>query len=136
MAPPSGGDEAAVLSANQAFYDAFEARDLEAMSRVWEASSRVVCTHPGWPTLRGWPQVRASWDALMSGPQRLQFIVTNAAVEVLGDTAWVTLEENLLEGGTSGTVASVNWFVRHDGGWKLVGHHGSSVVARFSHPSA
>ncbi|MDQ4098748.1 MAG: DUF4440 domain-containing protein, partial [Actinomycetota bacterium] len=24
------------------------------MSRVWEHSERVVCTHPGWATLRGW----------------------------------------------------------------------------------
>ena len=132
MAPQPGGDSAAVLVANQSFYDAFEARDLTAMTAVWENSPRAVCTHPGWPTLHGWPQVRASWEALMAGPQRLQFIVTGAEAQVLGDTAWVTLEENLLDGGASGTVATVNWFVRHADGWKLVGHHGSSVVARFA----
>lgn len=123
-----------MLAANQAFYDAFEARDLAAIERAWETSGRVVCTHPGWPTLRGWQQVRASWAAILTGPQRLQFILTGTTVEVLGDTAWVTLEENLLEGGSGGTVAAVNWFVRHPDGWRMVGHHGSGVVARFAPP--
>jgi ketosteroid isomerase-like protein len=132
--PDHGTDDAAVLAANLAFYDAFEARDLDAMGRVWERSDRVVCTHPGWPILRGWDQVRASWAALMQGPQRLQFILTDVRVDVLGDSAWVTLEENLLDGGQGGTVAAVNWFVRHPDGWLLVGHHGSSVLARVAPP--
>ena len=47
-------DLEAVLEANQAFYEAFEARDIDAMSELWEHTDRVVCTHPGWATLRGW----------------------------------------------------------------------------------
>lgn len=134
MEPHRDRDEAAVLAANQCFYDAFEARDLEAMAAVWEPTDQAVCTHPGWPTLRGWDQVRSSWAALMGGPQRLQFIVTNAVVDLRGDTAWVTLEENLLEGGNSATVATVNWFTRRGDGWRMVGHHGSTVVARIAPP--
>ena len=42
-----------VLAANALFYDAFERRSLESMGQVWEHSERVVCTHPGWPILRG-----------------------------------------------------------------------------------
>lgn len=38
-------DEAAVLAANQAFYDAFEARDFDALSDLWERSERISCTH-------------------------------------------------------------------------------------------
>ena len=123
-----------MLAVNQAFYDAFESRDLDAMEAVWEPSDRVVCTHPGWPTLHGWPQVRSSWAALMAGPQRLQFILTAVSVQVLGESAWVTLEENLLDGSSGGTVAAVNWFVRVGDGWRMVGHHGSSVIARFAPP--
>ena len=51
-------DETAVLEANRAFYAAFEARDIDAMSDVWEHSDRSACTHPGWPTLRGWGRCR------------------------------------------------------------------------------
>ena len=46
-------DLEAVLEANQAFYEAFEARDIDAMSELWEHTDRVVCTHPGSATLAG-----------------------------------------------------------------------------------
>ena len=75
-------DAEAVGAANQAFYVAHEARDLAAMQAVWEHSDRVVCTHPGWPILRGWAAVEESWRRILEGPGRNQFIITNEAVEV------------------------------------------------------
>ncbi len=120
--------EAEVRALHQAFYDAFEARDLDAMSDLWEHSERVSCTHPGWSVLRGWAAVAASWMALFQGPQRLQFILTDEQIEVVGDVAWVTVDENLLGEDSGGTVTSINLFARTDGGWKLVAHHGSGVA--------
>src|SRR5258706_3294511 len=122
------GAEATVAAANRSFYDAFEVRDLEAMAEVWERSDRIACTHPGWPTLRGWDPVMQSWDGLFRGPQRLQFILTNEVVTVHGDVAWVTLDENLLDQGTAGTVAALNVFVAAGDRWLMVAHHGSSVL--------
>ncbi|MEM9467427.1 MAG: nuclear transport factor 2 family protein [Actinomycetota bacterium] len=120
----------AVLAANQAFYAAHEARDLAAMHAVWEASDRVVCTHPGWPILRGWAAVEESWRRILEGPGRNQFIITNDVVEVVGEVAWVTCDENLVAPGMTGTVAATNVFVRSDDGrWLLVNHHGSPVGA-------
>ena len=119
---------AAVRAANTAFYAAFEARDLDAMSDVWEHTDRVTCVHPGWPILSGWASVAASWFALFDGPQRLQFIVTDEQVHVEGDTAWVTCNENLIDTGGTQAVASTNVFVAGEGGWRLVHHHGSPVV--------
>lgn len=132
-----------VFAANQAFYDAHEQRDMAAMSAVWEHSDRVVCVHPGWPILRTWPVVEASWQRILSGPGRNQFIVTNASVTVVpigagdrsgkvtsegdGVVAWVTLDENLVEGQVAGTIAATNVFIRSDGVWRLVHHHGSPV---------
>lgn len=121
------GDVAAVGSANAAFYWAHEARDLGAMQAVWEHSDRVVCTHPGWPILRGWAAVEESWRRILEGPGRNQFIITNEAVEVVGGIAWVTCDENLVASGMTGTVAATNVFVRAGGGWLLVNHHGSPV---------
>lgn len=127
-----GEDASAVLAANAAFYEAFEARDLDRMSEAWEHSDRVTCTHPGWTVLRGWGPVAGSWFALFSGPQRLQFILTDAVVAVHGDAAWVTVDENLLDGDrVGGTVTALNLFARgEDGRWLLVAHHGSPVVDR------
>ena len=123
-------DRDAVLSVNQAFYDAFEARDLDRMSEVWEHSDRAVCTHPGWSSLRGWAAIVSSFATLFHSPQSLQFLLTDAAASVDGDTAWVTVDENLLgdQGGT--TVAALNVFARTGDGWRLVVHHGSPVHVR------
>lgn len=125
-----------VLTANQAFYDAHEQRDLRAMSALWEHSDRVICIHPGWPILRTWPVVEASWRSILDGPGRNQFIVTNESVTLIehGDAgeqvAWVTLDENLVQGQVAGTIAATNVFVRSRGRWLLVHHHGSPVMGR------
>jgi len=113
---------------NQAFYDAFEARDLDAMSDIWEHSDRVSCTHPGWSVLRGWGAVAASWLAMFQGPQQIQFILTDEHVEVDGDLGWVTVDENIIGDQTGSTVSALNVFVRGGDGWRLVAHHGSAVV--------
>jgi ketosteroid isomerase-like protein len=117
-----------VLATNRRFYEAFEARDLDAMSDIWEHADRISCTHPGWSTLHGWNAVVGSWFALFTNDQRLQFIVTEERVEVVGDAAWVTCEEHVLDGLGGGTVAAVNLFARGPAGWRMVGHHGTSVI--------
>ena len=119
-----------VRAANQAFYDAHERRDMEAMREVWEHTERVVCVHPGWPILRTWRVVEESWRRILEGPGRNQFIVTNDVVAVDGDLAWVTLDENLVQGASTGTVAATNVFARSNDGWKLILHHGSPVMTR------
>jgi ketosteroid isomerase-like protein len=130
-------DVRAVEAANQAFYDAFEQRDFDAISDCWEHSDRVLCTHPGWSTLHGWSSVSASWFALVTNAQRLQFILTNTQVGVAGDGAWASCDENILDSETSATVAALNFYVRAPGsvhGWLLVAHSGSVVHARADAP--
>jgi hypothetical protein len=99
------------------------------MSAAWERSERATCTHPGWATLRGWGPIAASFFALFQGPQHLQFVLTEERVEVVGDTAWVVVDENLLGAQGGATVAAMNLFLRspRDGSWRLVCHHGSVV---------
>jgi ketosteroid isomerase-like protein len=135
----SGAVEA-VRSANAAFYSAFEARDLDAMAEVWERSERASVTHPGWPRLGGWGRVAGSWDAIFRHTPYIQFVLTDERVDVVGDAAWVTVDENILqaadadESGTAGAlagarVAATNVFVRHGQAWRMVMHHGSPVGA-------
>ena len=119
-----------ILTVNQAFYDAHEQRDLVAMSRVWEHSDRACCIHPGWPILRTWPLIEESWRRIFAGAGRNQFIVTNAELHVLGDVAWVSLDENLVDAGMTGTVAATNVFARSGTEWKMILHHGSPVALR------
>ena len=124
----SPGDSERVSACNAAFYDAFETGDMRAMASAWEHSDRVSCTHPGTPILRGWPAVEQSWRLLLGSPSgRPQFILTEEAVEVVGDVAWVTLVENMIIGDRSAATTAVNWFVRNDDDWQLVGHHGAPI---------
>jgi hypothetical protein len=120
-----------VLALNRRYYEAFEAKDLDAMSDLWERSDRALCTHPGWATLEGWGAVAASFFALFQGGQQLQFVLTREKATVVGDAAWVSLDENLLGDQGGVTVATVNIFLRDptSGHWRIVCHHGSVVQA-------
>jgi ketosteroid isomerase-like protein len=122
-------DEAAgVRDATRAYYEAFEAADMDAMSAVWEHGERVLCTHPGWAARRGWGAIAASYFALFRNGRSLQFILTDERVEVVGDTAWVSVDENILGVDVGATASALNVFVRGPDGWRLVVHHASQVV--------
>jgi ketosteroid isomerase-like protein len=117
-----------VRAASRAYYEAFEAADMDAMSAVWEHDERVLCTHPGWVALRGWGAIAASYFALFRNGQSLQFILTDEHIEVAGDTAWVSVDENILGADVGATASALNIFVRSPEGWRLVVHHASQVV--------
>jgi ketosteroid isomerase-like protein len=131
----------AVRAANASFYAAFEARDLDAMAEVWERTERASVTHPGWPRLSGWGKVAGSWDAIFRHTPYIQFVLTDERVDVVGDTAWVTLDENILQAAgaaedgdddvplSGARVAATNVFVRAGDRWQMVVHHGSPVGA-------
>jgi hypothetical protein len=58
--------EMSVLSANAAFYDAFQSCDVAKMKAVWSDSDDVTCVHPGHPLISGADMVLNSWRALFS----------------------------------------------------------------------
>lgn len=114
-----------IIGANEAFYAAFRDEDLAAMEHVWAQRAPVACVHPGWPPLIGRDQVMASWRAIMTGGAPA-IRCTDARVLMLGDVAQVVCEEHV--GGER--VIATNVFVREDGRWAMVHHHGSHLVAR------
>jgi ketosteroid isomerase-like protein len=86
--------------------------------------------------LRGWAKVAGSWDAIFRNTPYIQFVLTEERVEVFGDAAWVTLDENILQSDgenvadaqlSGAQVAATNVFVRVDGDWRMIVHHGSPV---------
>ena len=121
--------EAEVRQANRRFYDAFEARDLDAMSDVWAHDDRVSCTHPGW---RDPPRLGRGVGLLVRAVRRARNRCSSSSRTSTspskGDAAWVTVDENLISADGSGTVAAVNVFVRTGDRWRLVAHHGSAVA--------
>jgi ketosteroid isomerase-like protein len=127
-------DEKAVARANEEFYEAFEALDMDRMEACWLHDDEVRCIHPGWDAMVGWPQVSRSWMAIFANSAYIQFFLTDVQVHVEADTAWVTCAENILTGGTGESevedakVLATNVFRRAGGRWRLVMHHGSPVL--------
>ncbi|MEM7273592.1 MAG: nuclear transport factor 2 family protein [Actinomycetota bacterium] len=119
---------AEVRAANARFYEALERADLELMADSWVHSADAVCAHPGRTPLRGWDQVWASWEAILSSGGNPQVIITEEEVTVRGTIAWVTATENMISGGNTGAATALNVFERRAEGWRMVVHHAAPVL--------
>lgn len=119
-------DELRVLTANEAFYDAFSARDGERMDALWARATAVTCLHPGWSALVGRGPVMESWRAILGSPGSPRLEATGARAFVVGEAAWVLCYEGP-RGGPAMLVAT-NVFVREGGEWKIA-HHQAGQVA-------
>jgi ketosteroid isomerase-like protein len=140
---PRTAEARAVERANQAFYDAVETSDLDALEAVvldGPLAESVAVVHPGWPVLRGRREVMRSYALIMANTDYIQFFLTDVEVAVDGDSAVVTCTENILTGGPAeedgsagslvgGLVVATNVFRRTADGWRMWVHHGSPVLA-------
>jgi len=119
----------AVKAANQQFYEAFGALDIEKMEAVWETSERALCVHPGWQPLVGWDVIRSSWLGIFDNATLMHFNIRYVNVAVQGDCGWVTCVENItsvLQGHANNFgVLATNIFVRTPRGWRMTAHHAS-----------
>jgi ketosteroid isomerase-like protein len=125
--------EEQVLAANRAFYDAFEALDMEWMAACWSSAEDVACLHPGGPWQRGWDEVREGWEAIMANTGYIEFEIAGAAVTRVDPVAWVTCSERITTAGAGGApavaeIAATNLFVLETTGWRIALHHASPVV--------
>lgn len=111
-------DAAAVLFVNEAFYDAFAARDVEAMKMLWSRKAPVTCVHPGWRPLVGRDPVMDSWAAILTNPGAPRISCHNPSAFLLGAVAYVLCYERI-EGSF---LTATNVFVREESSWRLVHH--------------
>ncbi len=112
--------------AENAFYEAFQRADLEAMMEVWAEDEEVACIHPGGERLEGLEEVRESWRRLFSQGPSLRFRITHRQVWRSALIAVHTVHENIqLLGERSGRVIATNVYTLTAGGWRLVLHHAS-----------
>lgn len=118
-------DEDTILALNQAFYRAFNDRNLKAMDSLWSATTPVSCVHPGWIALVGRAAVMSSWRDVLGMAQGARLSPRNERLSMYGDTAMILCEETL--GGA--VLVAVNLFVREGDGWRLV-HHQASPIAQ------
>ncbi len=117
-----------MLAANDAFYAAFSAGDVNRMEAVWARRAPVTCTHPGWDVLVGRANVLASWMAILAGQPRRDVFCEDATAQVAGELAVVTCVEVIGEA----RIAATNVFLREDDRWRLTHHHGGQIVQRIA----
>ena len=119
--------ERAVLDVNRAFYEAFLARDVVAMERIWALIAPVACMHPGLAPILGRDEVIRSFRGILSHPDAPSITCSDARAHVLGTSAFVTC----LEGNAGGTprLAATNVFTLEDGRWRLVHHQAGPLTS-------
>ena len=119
----------------QAFYDALESGDVDALMSVWSEEDEIVCIHPGGPRLVGPQAIAASWrEILGNGPITVRpsepQIVRGSMVSVHSILSRVmALVRNEGQGSPQQAV-TVNILVTHvyfkgAQGWRMVLHHAS-----------
>ncbi len=113
-----------VLAANDAFYRAFNDRDIEAMDALWALAPEIWCIHPGWNLLSGRDAVMESWRAILANPEQPRIVAGGASVFTREDVAVVTCRELVAGAG----LAATNVFVREDGAWRMMHHHSGPVA--------
>lgn len=114
--------------AEQAFYAAFEARDLGAMMRVWTEDNAAICIHPMGPTLRGPQLIEQSWQQIFQSGQQLRFVLSHQVVFRDSKLSTHCVYENIAPDDTSGPqglVFATNVYRLETGGWRMAVHHGS-----------
>jgi ketosteroid isomerase-like protein len=117
---------ASAVECEQAFYEALEGGDAEAVAELWLDDDDVCCVHPNGPRLLGYAAVVASWRAILAnGPVRVRPSARKAL-----DTPMVTLhnvvEEIVVGEGAERQVVHViatNAYLKTPAGWKMVLHH-------------
>jgi len=110
-----------------AFYQAFEAKDIEAMMSAWAEDEDIICIHPSGTRHVGYDAVRQSFEQLFAGEGKLGFRLEDlVSMETVGLAMQSAIEHvHSSQGGARGMVIATNVFMRTPTGWRLVMHHAS-----------
>ena len=111
-----------------AFYQAFEAKDIDAMMATWAEDEDIVCVHPGGARLVGYDAVRVGWEQVFASDSRLSFRIEEiVVVETVGMALQSALEQISVgdDPKPRGAAIATNVFLRTPSGWRLVMHHAS-----------
>ena len=114
--------------AENAFYEALERGDLEAMMAVWAEDEEIICVHPAGPRLSGQDQVRESWAKIFSAGSGPRVHITQQVAVTGMMIAVHSVHENFtIEGDprAPAPVVATNVYLRTAAGWRMIVHHAS-----------
>jgi len=114
----------------QAFYEALESADLDALADLWLHDDEVCCTHPGAARLVGFPSVRASWASILAGGPLPIRTLARHVFESPTLTVTSLIEEIVVQQGSVRQLVHVlasNAYLKTPAGWKMVMHFGTAA---------
>ncbi|MEM9446941.1 MAG: nuclear transport factor 2 family protein [Cyanobacteria bacterium P01_E01_bin.6] len=121
-----------VQTANEAFYRAFEKKNIDDMEQRWSKGSGCLCIHPGRSPLKGWDDIRGSWEQIFKNTQYLEIDIDVIATEVNGIIAYVVLTETVRQvvrgRQLSAQSVATNIFEKMGDRWYMIHHHGSPIA--------
>ncbi len=122
--PPDAG----VDTLEQAFYEALQRGDVDALMACWVDEDEPVCIHPGGARLCGLPAVRDAFALMFErGGVSLRAEVVhrasvgNTVVHSVVETVDVPTDDGLIQA----SVWATNVYVATPQGWRLLAHHAS-----------
>jgi uncharacterized protein (TIGR02246 family) len=128
--PPKPPLLSSPLECEQAFYDALDAGDADALLDLWLDDADVVCVHPGGPRLVGFATVAQAWRSILANGAVHIRVGARKALETPTATVHNVVEEILITRGREQQpvqVLATNVYVKTPGGWKMVLHHASGA---------
>lgn len=122
-------DDGSPLDALIGFYHAFNHGDLDALAANWADGERPSMDNPIGGIRRGWPSIRDGYQKLFNGPASVHVTFHDFTSD--GGDDW-----HLFVGREKGTctvggttidlrIRTTRWFVKIDGAWRQLHHHGS-----------
>lgn len=118
------------MQAEEAFYQAFRAHDIELMKQVWQNTDDVFCIHPGSSRIYSFDLIIASWAHIFAVKEEINIQVSEVGYQQDTRTAIHTVKELLrVDNRDLGVVYATNIYHQTEQhGWKMVGHHGTPAL--------
>lgn len=122
-------DQGGPLDALIDFYRAFNAKDLDRLAANWADGSMPSMDNPIGGIRRGWPAIREGYLKLFDGPAIVEVAFHDFSSQ--GGSDWhlfVGREKGVCKTPSASLdlrFRTSRWFVRTNGGWRQLHHHGS-----------
>ena len=125
-------DKQTILEVNEAFYRAFEKKDITLMNQTWWQGEGSICIHPGGNVIKGWDNIRSSWEKIFQNTDYLEINTEVVTTEVDYAVAYVVVIENVMQVRKGRKLQAeslaTNTFRKMAQKWYLIHHHGSPIM--------
>ena len=120
-------------AANESFYKALSARDVNAMLKLWSYKTEIRHIGPRNESINvGLDAAMKNWERLFAAYPEFKIRCEQEYFRINGATAWVSVIEKAQWKDAAGETQTTshfgtNIFEKQDGRWYLVYHHGSTI---------